>query len=659
MIDDAALSADFPLPSREDWLALVEGVLKGADFEKRLVSRTYDGLAVQPLYGKSDAAPRPGRAAHGPWRVAQRVEDPRIESAAGQALEDLEGGADALVLVLPQASSARGFGLRIETLDDLDAALRGVMLDLVHLRLDAGGAGRQAAALLVALAERRGHALADLSIDLALDPIGAAAAAGRMSAPWEIVAERSAQTLHDLAARGFTGRTFLADARPWHEAGASEAQELACVLATGLAYLRALEAGGHSLDVARDALSFLLVADADELLGIAKFRALRALWARVEEASGLTPKPIRLHAETAWRMTTRRDPWVNLLRATVATFSAGVGGADSLVVTPFTAALGLPDAFARRVARNTQLVLLHESNLWRVADPAAGSGALEGLTDALCEKAWALFQEIEREGGMVEALRAGALQERIRATRAARDAAIAKRKDAITGVSEFPFLDEKPVAVAMDADAAPPPAAPSEADASAPPVAAFSDLVAEAASGARLARLLAAPAGIEPVTLGALPRRRDAEPYERLRDRSDALFAAHGKRPAIFLANIGPLSAFNARATFAKNAFEAGGIAALGNDGFPDHAAMAEAFRASGATIACLCSSDALYETDAPAAAKAMKDAGCTRLYLAGRPGAHEAAWREAGIDAFVFMGVDLLGLLEDALRRAEEAARA
>ncbi|WP_374730403.1 methylmalonyl-CoA mutase family protein [Salinarimonas sp.] len=659
-MDDNALSADFPLPSREDWRRLAEGVLKGADFEKRLVSRTYDGLAVQPLYDKAEAPARPGRAAHGPWRVAQRVDDPRLEAANAQALEDLEGGADALTLVLPQAPSARGFGLQAQTVEDLDAALAGVMLDLVHVRLDAGGAGRQAAALLIALAERRGHALADLTLDLALDPIGAAAAAGRMSAPWEIVAERSAQTLSDLAARGFTGRTFLADARPVHEAGASEAQELAFALACGVAYLRALEAGGHGLDAARDALSFLLVADADEFLGIAKFRALRALWARIEEASGLTPKPIRLHAETAWRMTTRRDPWVNLLRATVATFSAGVGGADSLVVTPFTAALGLPDAFARRVARNTQLVLLHESNLWRVADPAAGSGALEGLTDALCEKAWALFQEVEAEGGIVESLRTGALQERVRATRAARDAALAKRKDAITGVSEFPFLDEKPVAVAMAVDDAPHPAPPSsEADANARPVAAFADLVAAAADGAGLARLMAAPAGVAPVTLAPLPRRRDAEPYERLRDRSDALLAAHGKRPAVFLANIGPLAAFNARATFAKNAFEAGGIAALGNDGFPDHAAMADAFAESDATIACLCSSDALYETEAVAAAQAMKAAGCTRLYLAGRPGADEEAWRKAGVDAFVSIGVDLLGLLEDALAHAEEAARA
>ena len=196
--------------------------------------------------------------------------------------------------------------------------------------------------------------------------------------------------------------------------------------------------GGHGLDAARDALSFLLVADADEFLSVAKFRALRRLWARVEEACGLAPKPIRLHAETAWRMTTRRDPWVNLLRTTVAAFSAGIGGADAVTVLPFTTALGLPDAFARRLARNTQLILLEEANLWRVADPAAGAGGFEALTDALCEKAWALFQEIEREGGIVESLARGSLQARIAAVRAAREKAVATRKEPITGTSEFP-----------------------------------------------------------------------------------------------------------------------------------------------------------------------------------------------------------------------------
>ncbi len=660
-MDDLPLAAEFPAATRERWLALVEGVLKGvlkgADFEKRLVSRTYDGVRIEPLYPKAENAPPVARAERAPWRVSQRVDHPEPEAASQLALADLEGGADALTLVLAGAPAARGFGLRIGTIDDLDRALAGTMLDLVHLRLDAGGGARQAAALLVALAERRGHGLADLELDLALDPLGAMAAMGRLSASWDVVAARCVDTLHGLAARGFGGRAFLADGRPYHEAGAGEAQELAAVLATGAAYLRALAAGGHSLDAARRALSFLLVADADEFLTVAKFRALRRLWARVEAACGLDPLPLRLHAETAWRMTTRRDPWVNLLRATIATFSAGIGGADAVTVLPFTAALGLPDAFARRLARNTQLILLEESNLWRVADPAAGAGGFEALTDALCERAWSGFQEIEREGGLLGSLGAGALQARIAAVREARERSVATRKDPITGTSEFPNIREEPVSVLMPSPAgesADPPAgpAPSESATDVPP---FPSLVAAAAGGATLAELAGAARGAQPVAIASLPAFRSAEPFERLRDAADAHLAATGQRPRVFLATLGTLPSFTARATFAKNFYEAAGIEAVGADGYSSMTDLAEAYRHAKAKLACLCSSDEIYQEHAVEAVKALHQAGASRIHIAGRPREQEQELGRLGITAFIFIGCDTLRILAEAL----EAARA
>jgi methylmalonyl-CoA mutase len=298
-MDDLTLAADFPQATREQWLKLVEGVLKGADFGRKLVGKTHDGIAIQPLYPKAEGAAPVAREQAGRWRVSQRVDHPDPAKANELALLDLEGGADALTLVTRRAPASRGFGVRIDSLDDLDRALSGVMLDLIHLRLDAGGHGRQMAALVLALAERRGHGLSGLSLDLGLDPVGAMASLGRMSASWDAVAHRMGDTLDDLTGRGFKGRAFLADGRVYHEAGASEAQELAAVLATGLAYLRGLEAHGHGLDAARASLAFLLAADADEFLTVAKFRALRRLWARVEQACGLDPKPVRLHAETA------------------------------------------------------------------------------------------------------------------------------------------------------------------------------------------------------------------------------------------------------------------------------------------------------------------------------------------------------------------------
>jgi methylmalonyl-CoA mutase len=648
---DLSLADEFPAATREDWRKLVDAVLKGGDFEKKLVSKSHDGIRIAPIHEKAEATPQPLRAEIAPWRVTQRVDHPDPVEANALALADLEGGADSLALVFEGAASARGFGLRAETLDDLDRALGGVMLDLVHLRLDAGGRGRQSAAMLVALATRRGQALSDLQIDFGLDPIGAMAASGELSASWAVVAQRCAETASSLREAGARGTIFLADGRPYHEAGASEAQELAAVLATAIAYLRALEEGGSSLDDACRTISFLLVSDADEFLTIAKFRALRRLWARIEASSGLEPLPIRLHGETAYRMTTRRDPWVNMLRATMATFSAGIGGADAVCVLPFTAAMGLPDAFARRVARNTQHILLQESNLWRVADPAAGAGGFEALTQALCEKTWEEFQRIEGEGGIVESLHAGALQGRIAQVQAARAANVATRREPITGVSEFPDLREIPVTTLMDAP--PPPSAPGSV-ADAKPVPAFADIVAQVEGGARLADLAARPADLTPVAVVPLKPQRSAEPYERLRDRADAIAAQTGAQPAVFLANLGALAEFNARAMFAKNAFEAGGIAAPMNDGFHDHEAMAAAFRASGARLACLCSSDAVYAEQAVAAAEVLKKAGCGTLYLAGRPGELEAALREAGVEVFIHMGMDLVGALEEAYARLE-----
>jgi len=617
-MDDLSLAADFPQATREQWLKRVEGVLKGADFTKKLVGRTHDGIAIQPLYPKAEGAARIAREQAGRWRVSQRVDHPDPKDANALALLDLESGADALTLVTDGAPSARGFGVRVETVDDLDRALSGVMLDLIHLRLDAGGRGRVMAEHLIALAERRGHTLAGLSVDLGMDPIGALASLGHLSAPWTEVSARMGTMLAGLADKGFGGRAFLADGRAYHEAGASEAQELAAVLATGLAYLRALEAQGHALDAARDSLAFLLAADADEFLTVAKFRALRRLWAQVEQACGLEPKPIRLHAETAWRMTTRRDPWVNMLRATVAAFSAGIGGADAMTVLPFTAAIGLPDAFARRVARNTQLILLEEANLWRVADPAAGAGGFEALTDALCETAWSLFQEIEREGGLVESLTQGALQNRIAAVRAQREKTIATRKEPITGTSEFPNIHEADVAVLMP----------------------LSPQARPEASGTA-------------VTAAPLPSIRAAEGFERLRDLSNEYLARTGARPKVFLANLGPIAAFTARATFAKNFFEAGGIEAITNDGFSTPDKLKQAFLESNAELSCICSSDEIYEAHAIEAAKTLREAGSAPIYLAGRPGEREELLTGAGVTTFIFAGCDTLKVLSEALEKA------
>ncbi|NEA13363.1 methylmalonyl-CoA mutase, partial [Streptomyces sp. SID10692] len=241
-------------------------------------------------------------------------------------------------------------------------------------------------------------------------------------------------------------RAVAVDALPYHEAGGSAGEELGLSLATGVAYLRALTGAGMSVEAACGQLEFRYAATADQFLTIAKLRAARRLWARVAEASGAPAAGAqRQHAVTSPVMMTRRDPWVNMLRTTLATLGAGVGGAESVTVLPFDHALGLPDAFARRIARNTSTILIEESHLARVVDPAGGSWYVERLTDELAAAAWAFFQETERAGGLPAALRSGMVAERLAATWAARSAKLARRKEPITGVSEFPMPGERAV----------------------------------------------------------------------------------------------------------------------------------------------------------------------------------------------------------------------
>ncbi|MGL5736041.1 MAG: methylmalonyl-CoA mutase family protein [Beijerinckiaceae bacterium] len=646
MTSTLALASLFPSATESDWRSQVDRVLKGADFERKLVNRTADGISIKPLYPKADAAPLT-REGQGGWGIVQTLEIPDTAIANAQALDDLEGGADGLTLVMAGARSARGAGLVVETIGDLDRILEGVRLDLIRLRLDsAPWAGRVMAAMLVALAEKRGLAPETLTVDFGLQPIDDLATTGEAPALMDTMLGRVAEVIEAVDRRAFGGRILRCDGRVPHEAGASEAQELAYVLASGVAYLRGLSSQGIALTRIRDAISFVLVADTDQFLTIAKFRALRLLWARVLDACGLDTRPALIHGETAWRSMTKRDPHTNMLRTTIGVFASGIGGADSITALPFTRAIGLPDPFARRVARNMQLVLLEESNLAKVADPSAGAGGIEALTDALCEKAWAEFQQIEREGGMIAALEKGNFQTRLAQMAVATAKAVASRKQPITGTSEFPNLTENaPSVLAFDMA----PARTAERARLPGPRIDFDGMVLHFAKGGRRGQF--APSPQQGARCTPLPSHRIAEPFEALRDASDAVREKTGARPKIFLAMLGRIADFTARAMFAKNFFEAGGIEAPLHDGFAEDGgtnliALTDAFKASGAAMACICSSDDLYAREAADAALALMQSGAKKVYLAGRPGELEAALRAAGVSEFVYAGCDVLAVL-------------
>jgi methylmalonyl-CoA mutase len=540
-VTDLPLASEFPPATREQWLKLVDGVLKGAPFDKKLVGKTYDGLRIEPLYERrADAHVLTGRAPGTPWQIMARVDQPDAKEANTQALEDLENGANGLVLVCPGSIGSQGFGIDISA-DGIARILDGIYLDAgAPIEFMLTREAKDVPSHVAAIVKARKLSPSACDLRIGFDPIGLMAAGSSAPMPWSEIAPLFARMTRSLADGGFRGPFAAADARVIHNAGGAEAQELGFALAVAVAYWRALESGGVALDKAREMIFFRLSADADQFMTMAKFRSLRKLWARVEEASGLPPKPAFVAAETAWRMMTQRDPYVNMLRGTIAAFAAGLGGANAVTVLPFTQALGLPDAFARRVARNTQLILLEESNLAKVADPAAGSGGIEALTEELCHAAWTLFQNIEKTGGVAASLESGLIQSRVAEVRAAREKAVATRKDPLTGTSEFSFLAESAVKV-----------------------------------------LQAAPQLPQASPEKALPCIRLAEPFETLRDASDAMLRKTGTRPRVFLATLGTPADNIARAAFAKNFFEAGGIEAVefaGGD-------LAAAFRQSGAAL--------------------------------------------------------------------------
>ncbi|MET9320559.1 methylmalonyl-CoA mutase family protein [Streptomyces sp. NPDC003038] len=608
--DGLSLAAEFPDATHEQWQRLVEGVLRksgkeasGEAAEDALSTTLQDGLTTRPLYTAPETAAdtgfpgfapfvRGGRAegnAPNGWDVRQRhlgTDPVRVNEGV---LADLENGVTSIWLTL-----GRG-GIPVE---GLARALDGVYLDLAPVSLDAGAQYADAGRALLRLYAERGVAPEAARACLGADPLGHEARTG------EALDLDEAAALARESADGWPGvRALAVDALAYHEAGGSAAEELGLSLATGVAYLRALTAAGLSTEAALGQLEFRYAATADQFLTISKLRAARRLWARVAEACGAADAGAqRQHVVTSPVMMTRRDPWVNMLRTTVACMAAGVGGADSVTVLPFDHELGLPDAFARRIARNTSTILLEESHLARVIDPAGGSYYVERLTDDLAHAAWEFFRTLEKAGGQAAALRSGLVADRLAATWAERSAKLARRREPITGVSEFPLLSEKPV-------------------------------VREPA-----------PAG----ATGGLPRVRRDEAYEALRARSDAHLAATGARPRIFLAALGPAAAHTARATFASNLFQAGGIEPVHDPVSVDPATAAGAYAASGADgMAVLCSSDALYEEQAEAVAEALRSAGATTVFLAGKPGTAEAA-----VDAYVFAGCDAVAVLSSVLDR-------
>jgi methylmalonyl-CoA mutase len=677
------------------WREAVEKDLKGVPFEKKLVTHTYEGFQIPPVYrredweGSGDPSGFPGLfpftrgstvlgTSQAGWDIRQEHADPDPAASNRAILADLERGVTSVLLRLdmaarngqgPDADEAAGLaardGLMLYDLGAWERVLTGVNLPMAGVALEAGAAFAPAAALLVALARRREDDAGSLRFAFHADPLAALARDGGI--PTSL--DAAYRDLADLACwthANLPGSTSVrVGTAPYHHSGATAAQDLGFAMATGVRYLRVLTDAGMSVPDAARQMVFAFGVGTNFFLAIAKLRAARLLWARVLEACGAEDAPgMRMQVRTSRRVMTQRDPWVNILRNTVCCFAGAIAGAETIITEPFDRAIGLPNDLSRRIARNTQVILQEESHLNRVADPAGGCWMLETQTEQLAELAWGVLQEVERRGGMDEALRSGWVTEQIQAAWEPRLKNIAVRKDPITGVSEFPNLLEAPVVrEAPDLAALRERALGSlmRADETGREILGraglkgagrIEALVEAAAHGANLGELAAAlwADGGEAATVEPIAEHPFAAPFERLRDGSDAFLARTGRRPTVFLANLGPVAHHTARASYAKNFFEAGGFEVQTNPGFGDADAAAAAFRESGSRIAVICSSDKLYETFVDEVAPRLREAGARTVVLAGFPGEREPGYREAGVDRFIYMKCDVLQTLRELL---------
>lgn len=707
MAEKERLFEAFPYPTYEAWRKAAEASLKGAPFEKKMLTQTYEGITLQPLYRQEDIDhlphPRslPGfppyvRSAHAlghrlqPWAICQEIPYATPDEVNAALRNDLERGLTAVHLVPDratclgkdasnaEASEVGEGGVSLSSLADLATALEGVDLEQVPVFVQAGPNALPLAALLVALVRQQGKPTTVLHGCIGMDPLGTLAREGTLPG---LLDEAYAAMAHLVA----WSRTYAPDLRvvdvqghPYHDGGGSATQELAFALASGVAYLREMQQRGVSVDDAARSMQFSFSLGSHFFMEIAKLRAARMLWAKIVGAFGGSEEARKMiiHARTSAWNKTACDPYVNMLRVTTEACSGVVGGCDSMHVAPFDEPIRPPDTFSRRVARNTQIILHEECHLDRVVDPAGGSWYVESLTDNVGRNAWQLFQEVEKQGGMLSALQAGFPQAQVAETAEKRAKSIAQRRDIFVGTNMYPNLKEPRVEVpAVDRAALHQQRASRLASYQAsvdaarcataletlrqtrgaspsPGGGALMEAAVEAAlAGATLGALSGAlrsgDANEHPPSVGAVRVHRGAERFETLRRNAEAYAARTGSPPRVFLANMGPIPQHKPRADFTTGFFEVGGFEVLTNQGFPTPEAAAQAALDSGAPIVVICSTDDTYPDLVPPLTKLMKDGRPeTVVVLAGYPQDQVDAHRAAGVDDFVHVRANCYEML-------------
>lgn len=679
-----SLADGFEPVSLEQW---IEAATKG-DENVPLMTSLENGVEAKWLYTPEDAiAPDPaglpglapftrGTRAGRHWQIRQEQTNPDRARANAEILTDLNGGVTEVTLKLDRAAreglapgstdfeAARGIdGIAISNLDHLSQVLEGVYLDMAGVALEAGASAPAAAALLAAHWRENGISPVSALGSFRYDPLANLARTGSLPASPESALEEAGGLAAATSSDWPGVRSLAVDTGVYVEAGATASWELGIAIATGVEYLRAAVALGLTPAAAATQIEFTLTVGPDQFLEMAKFRAIRRLWARVLEESGVDEgdRHSITYGRTTDRMITAVDPWVNMLRVTTAAFAAGTAGADGVTVTPFDEKIGQPGDLGRRIARNTQIILQDESSLGRIADPLAGSWYGEELTDELAKAGWERFRDIEREGGALAALRSGLIATTLAGLADEREDDFIHRRRVMTGINEFPLLGddgtspEEADRAAVTADASRLAERPAlnglDELTSASPTERLAAATRLASAGARIDELDAAVAG-ETFSLPALNLRPDAAPFEKLRNAAREHETAGGDRPQIYLASMGSIASHVNYANWAKSFFEVAGVETVPSGALEGNADLAQTFKDGGFEVAAICAGKNQSPEDVADLAGKLREAGAKYLYMVNStPELNEAAMN-AGADELVKNGVNLNEVLAATLGR-------
>lgn len=629
------LRNEFSIPTYDEWKKAVENELKGADFQKKMFTKTYEGITLKPIYTKEDlenlnsieAYPSFANCVRGnkasgyvknSWLISQHINSTDPNFINEIIKNDLLKGANSINITIENPERL--------SLQDLKKIFKEIEIDKNHIFINTGLSNAYFAKLFVSFLDDKKSNLAEIKGGILADPITFLVNKGFLPNSKKTIFKELSNTLKYLKNQNENFKSICVSGLSFHNAGASAVQELAYILAAAVEYADNLQSEGAE---AKSIFSSMFVSTgigSNHFMEIAKIRALRILWANLLRAYKLNAGelPIFIHAETSKTNQTICDPHVNLLRATTEAFSAIVAGVDSLQINPFDELYESVNDFSRRLARNQHIILKEETHLDKVTDPAGGSYFIESLTNEIASASWKEFQEIQTNGGLIESLKKNLIQNKINEIVQSKTKDVKTRKSIIVGTNMY--------------------ANPKEENIEPKAKQIKSREITDINNLSELTELKITP----------LKEFRPAILFEEFRVKTEKYLNTNGFRPKVFLFNMGTLKQYKPRADFSRAFFELGGFEIIYNQGFDSNEAAVDEFNKSGADVAVICSADENYPELVPKILSLINKEKVITV-LAGYPKEQIEMHKQNGINEFIYIGCDAYETLNRIFIKIEE----